>query len=149
MCSSFTCHRHINLSPPHGKFAFCFRCTTAKIIIVILGYQWKTVYMRVTFFINSYVLLCFHNILRSSHFNNFWLYFGTKWKRACDTIEAALRTHLILPRGRSDCSDIKLVLLRREALLVREMADTSLTSLSDDLAETLSQLLYWSVCILY
>lgn len=63
-------------------------------------------------------------------------------KRGCDTIEAALRTHLILPRGRSDCSDIKLVLLRREALLVREMADTSLTSLSDDLAETLSQLLY-------
>lgn len=51
-------------------------------------------------------------------------------------------THLILPLGRSDCSDIKLVLLRREALLVLEMADTSLTSLSDDLAETLSQLLY-------
>lgn len=81
-------------------------------------------------------------MLRSSNFNNFWLCFGTKQKRGCNTIKAALRTHLILPRGRSDCSDIKLVLLRREALLVREMADTSLTSLSDDLAETLSQLLY-------
>ena len=81
-------------------------------------------------------------MLWSSNFNIFWLHFGTKRKRGCDTIEAALRTHLILPRGRSDCSDIKLVLLRREALLVREMADTSLTSLSDDLAETLSQLLY-------
>lgn len=81
-------------------------------------------------------------MVSSSNFNNFWLHFGTKYKRGCDTIETALRTHLILPRGRSDCSDIKLVLLRREALLVREMADTSLTSLSDDLAETLSQLLY-------
>lgn len=49
---------------------------------------------------------------------------------------------LILPLGRSDCSDIKLVLLRREVLLALEMADTSLTSLSDDLADALSQLLY-------
>lgn len=56
--------------------------------------------------------------------------------------QTLVQTHLILPLGRSDCSDIKLVLLRREALLVREMADTSLTSLSDDLAEMLSQLLY-------
>ena len=54
----------------------------------------------------------------------------------------AVATHLILPRGRSDCSDRKLVLLRREALLVRDTADASLTSLSEDLAETLSQLLY-------
>lgn len=77
-----------------------------------------------------------------SNFSNFWLQSGTELKGMCDIIEAALRTHPILPRGRSDCSDIKLVLLRREALLVREMADTSLTSLSDDLAETLSQLLY-------
>lgn len=59
-----------------------------------------------------------------------------------ESIGTVLPTHLILPLGRSDCSDIKLVLLRREALLVLEMADTSLTSLSDDLAETLSQLLY-------
>ena len=50
-------------------------------------------------------------------------------------------THLTLPRGRSDCSDRKLVLLRREALLVRDTADASLASLSEDLVETLSQLL--------
>ena len=51
-------------------------------------------------------------------------------------VHTVASTHLVLPRGRSDCSDRKLV------LLVLEMADTSLTSLSEDLAETLSQLRY-------
>jgi len=122
----------INLSSPHGKFDF--------LDAQLQKYHHLRLTMEDSLYVHRH--FSFNPMLWSSDFKNFWLYSGTKQKRGCDIIEAALRTHLILPQGRSDCSDIKLVLLRREALLVREMADTSLTSLSDDLAETLSQLLY-------
>lgn len=113
-----------------------------SLLSVVYAQPQKYCYLRLAMEDSLYVHI-FHKFLRRGY--RISIISGCIWhlkKKGCDTIEAALRTHLILPRGRSDCSDIKLVLLRREALLVREMADTSLTSLSDDLAETLSQLLY-------
>lgn len=95
-----------------------------------------------------------HNVTQSYQFFFIWLKDPLDWKvnisantkAKCPTEwGVSVCGYLKRPRGLSDWMDMQLVLLMREALLVREMADPSLTSLSEDLWEMFSLLLLWSL----